>query len=158
MRELDDVYRVALFGHRTFDRYDLLATYLMKLVEKLIKEKKYIEIYIGRNGEFDIYAAAIVKKAQRLYGGENNELILVLPYDNKNIEYYEQYYDDVRIFEMPNLHPKVAITKRNRSMVEICDLIICYVERKEGGAYQAVRYAKKLDKDIINLAEYTEEL
>ena len=158
MRELDDVYRVALFGHRAFDRYDLLDTYLMKLMEKLIKEKKYIEIYIGRNGEFDIYAATVVKKAQRLYGRENNELILVLPYNNKNIEYYEQYYDDIRIFEMPKFHPKGAITKRNRSMVEMCDLIICYVKREEGGAYQAMKYAERLDKDIINLAAYIEEL
>ena len=158
MRELDDVYRVAFFGHRALDRYDLLDTYLMKLMEKLIKEKKYIEIYIGRNGEFDIYAATVVKKAQRLYGRENNELILVLPYNNKNIEYYEQYYDDIRIFEMPKVHPKGAITKRNRSMVEMCDLIICYVKCEEGGAYQAMKYAKRLNKDIINLAAYIEEL
>ena len=122
-----------------------------------MKEKKFIEIYIGRNGDFDIYAAMLVKKAQRLYGGENNELILILPYNDKNIEYYEQYYDDVRIFEMPKLHPKAAITKRNRYIVEMCDLIICYVNAEEGGAYQAIKYAKRLNKDIINLVVYAED-
>ncbi|MBE6646325.1 MAG: DUF1273 domain-containing protein, partial [Ruminococcaceae bacterium] len=46
-------------------------------------------------------------------------------------------------------HPKCAITKRNRWMVEACDLFICYVEREDGGAYTAMKYAKKLEKKVI---------
>ena len=55
-------------------------------------------------------------------------------------------------------HPKGAITKRNRWMVEQADLLICYIEREEGGAFTALKYAKKQKKTIINLAtkEYKE--
>lgn len=49
-------------------------------------------------------------------------------------------------------HPKGAITKRNRWMVEQADLLVCYVEQDEGGAYAALKYAKKLGKKTINLA------
>lgn len=42
---------------------------------------------------------------------------------------------------------------RNREMAERADLIICYIEHQSGGAYQAVQYAEKLGKTVINLAE-----
>ena len=110
------------------------------------------------DGEFDIYAATVVKRVQNAMGKANNEFICVLPYPEKDMEYYEEYYDNVMIPEcIGRTHPKGAITKRNRWMVEQADLFICYVEREEGGAYTALKYAKKLEKEVINLAEDEEE-
>ena len=42
-------------------------------------------------------------------------------------------------------------------MVEQADLVICHVEREEGGAYAALKYAKKLKKPLINLAKKKDE-
>ena len=70
------------------------------------------------------------------------------------MEDLEKYYDRVNI--PISAHPKVAITKRNEWMVEQADLVLCYIERESGGAYKAIQYAKKLDKEIINLANYEE--
>lgn len=110
--------------------------------------------YIGRNGEFDIYAATVVKSVQNTMGKVNNALICALPYPEKDMEYYEKYYDNVMIPEcIEPSHPKGAILKRNRWMVEQADLMVCYVERVQGGAYTALKYAKKLEKQIINLAK-----
>ena len=36
-------------------------------------------------------------------------------------------------------------------MVEKSDLVICYVERESGGAYSAIKYAKKLKKRVVNI-------
>ncbi len=36
-------------------------------------------------------------------------------------------------------------------MIEQSDLVIIYIERKEGGAYTAMKYAEKLNKKVINL-------
>ena len=73
---------------------------------------------------------------------------------NKDIEYFAKYYDSIIIPEYTKrTHPKCAITKRNRWMVEQADLFVCYVERQEGGAYTAMKYAEKLGINIINLAE-----
>ena len=70
------------------------------------------------------------------------------------MEHYEKYYDSVIIPEcIAKTHPKGAITKRNRWMIEQADLFICFVEHEEGGAYTALKYAKKLGKKIINLAD-----
>ncbi len=41
-------------------------------------------------------------------------------------------------------------------MIEQSELIIVHVERDKGGAYEAMKYAKKLNKKIINL--YSEEV
>ena len=155
---IEETYRVVLFGHRDFSAHRTLDEHLYTVLKEVIREKAFVEIYIGRNGEFDIYAATIVKSVQRAMGKQNNELICVLPYPQKDIEYYQQYYDTVMIPEsIGKSHPKGAITKRNRWMVEQGDLFICYVEREEGGAYAALKYAKKLDKRIINLAKVDEE-
>ena len=152
----DDTYRVVLFGHRDFDGHRVLDERLYPLLRNLLRTKSYVEIYIGRNGEFDIYAATVAKRVQKAMGKSNNAFICVLPYPEKNIEYYEAYYDSVIIPECAEkTRPKGAITKRNRWMVEQADLFVCYVEREAGGAYTALKYAKKLAKQIINLAEMT---
>ena len=71
------------------------------------------------------------------------------------MEDLEKYYDRV---DIPiSAHPKLAITKRNEWMAEQADLVICYIERESGGAYKAVQYAKKLGKDIVNLANELEQ-
>ena len=65
-----------------------------------------------------------------------------------------KYYDRVEIYApVNNTHFKAAISKRNVDMVSRSDLLICYVNRKEGGAYNAVRFAQKNNIPFINLAE-----
>lgn len=151
---LEDVYRVVLFGHRDFNGHKIIDEQLYPLIENIIHTKSFVEIYIGRNGEFDIYAATVIKRLQSSIGKINNEFICVLPYYVKDIEYYEKYYDSVIIPEcIVNSHPKRAIRDRNKWMVEKSDLLVCYVERKEGGAYSALKYAEKLKKQTINLAK-----
>ncbi len=126
---------------------------MYQILSALIKENTFLELYIGRNGEFDQFVASIIKRAQKAFGKERIGMTLVLPYKQKDIEYYEAYYDSIWIPEpAERAHPKGAITKRNRWMVEQCDLLICFVEKEQGGAYTALQYAKKLKKQIINLA------
>lgn len=148
-----DTYKVALFGHRDFDGHRMLDERLYPLLQDLIRTKPFLEIYIGRNGEFDRYAATVVKRLQKAMGTANNALICVLPYSVRDIDYYEEYYDAVILPEcIERMHPKAAIVKRNQWMIEQADLVILYVERKEGGAYTAQKYAEGLGKKNINLA------
>ncbi len=155
---VDNTYRIVLFGHRYFNGHRVVDKRLTELLKDLIRVKPFVEIYMGRKGEFDLYAATVVKRVQNEMGKDNNDFICVLPYPEKDIEYYEEYYDSVVIPEcIGKTHPKGAITKCNRWMVEQCDLFIGYIEREEGGAYTAMKYAKKLGKKVINLAEKESE-
>ena len=148
---------ITLFGHRDLYAHRKVEKRLTEILSDLIRKKEYIEIYIGRNGEFDIFAASVVKRVIKEYSYGNVGMTLVLPYPDKDMEYYDDYYDSVMIPEcIGRIHPKGAITKRNRWMVEECNLFIGYIEH-EGGAATAMKYAQRLGKDVINMAEDIEE-
>lgn len=147
-------YRVVLFGNRCIPSLRKLEDVLYPMLRELTVEKPYVEFYIGRNGDFDIFAASIIKRVQNAVGRERSEMTLVLPYPTKDLAYYEQYYDRVMIPDtVTGIHPKRAIEARNRWMVAQCDLLICYAAYDHGGAYAALQYAKRLQKRVINLVE-----
>ena len=149
---MTDIYRVAFFGHRRIYNIREIEEKLVPILNELILTKEYVEFYIGRNGDFDEFVASVIKRVQKQLDRGNNVMILTLPYTVKDIEYYADYYDEIVIPDaIGRAHPKAAITLRNRWMADTADLIIAYIEREEGGAYSAVKYAKKLNKKVVNI-------
>lgn len=147
------IYTVALFGHRKLSDMKRIEEMLVPLLKDLLRKKTYILFLIGRNGEFDEYTASVIKSVRRECGTDNSEMVLVLPYTVADMEYYQNYYDSLLIPEcVEGVHPKSAITKRNRWMVEQADLVIVHIEKAQGGAYAAMRYAGKRNVPVINLA------
>lgn len=150
-----DCFRITLFGHRDFCATREIEGKLYDILKDLMIKKSCLEIYIGRNGEFDLFAASVVKRIKKELDNSSCSVTLVLPYKVKDIEYYEKYYDDIIIYENEErLHPKAAIAKRNGWMVENSDLLICFVDHNSGGAYKALQYAQKLGIKTINLFSF----
>ena len=146
------IFTVSLFGHRKIEDLWQLNKQLAPIIKELIQTKQYVSFLIGRNGEFDEFAASVIKCVQKEVGKENNDITLVLPYTVANLEYYENYYDNVIIPEnVYGVHPKSAIPLKNRWVIEQSNLVIVYVEHDQGGAYAAIKYANKLNKEIVNL-------
>ena len=153
-----DIFRVTFFGHREVWNIRELEAKLIPILKNVMDTHTYIEFYIGRNGEFDEFVASIIKRLKKEREMSYNILILVLPYTVKDMEYYEKYYDEMIIPEsIGKAHYKNAISLRNRWMVDQTDLVIVNVERQSGGAYTAMRYAEKQNKEVINLNELEEE-
>ena len=148
-----EIYRVSFIGHREIYRHIILEQKVEQIARDLLSKKEYVEFYVGRNGDFDILVASGIKRAQKAVGHHNSSLILLQPYPTKDDKYYEDFYDEVWYPIDSKTHPKGAITKRNRWMIEQADIVICYIEREEGGAYTDLKYAQKLEKEIINLAD-----
>lgn len=147
-----NIYRVAFFGHRRIYNIREIEEKLVPILNELILTKEYVEFYIGRNGDFDVFVASVIKRVQKQLDRGNSVLILTLPYTVKDIDYYAEYYDEIVIPDaIGKAHPKAAITLRNRWMADTADLIIAYVEREEGGAYAAVRYADRQKKMLTYL-------
>ena len=142
---------VSLFGHRIIDDRGVERK-LTPILRDLIQSKSHVAFLVGRNGEFDELAARIIKALQREIGKEKSDIVLVLPYVMNNIEFYEKYYDNIIIpDEVEIVHPKSAITKRNRWMIDHSDMVVAYVEHAYGGAYTAMCYAERQGKDIVRL-------
>ena len=148
-----NIFTVSLFGHREIENLRELDNRLTPILKELMQTKEYVSFIIGRHGEFDEYAASLIKLARKEIESESSEITLVLPYAVTDLEFYEKYYDNILIPDsVYRVHPKSAILLRNRWMVEQSDLVIVYVTRDIGGAYTAMKYAKRLNKKIINLS------
>ena len=148
-----DIYRIAFIGHREIYGHYRLEDQIEKIVRDKLCEKEYVEFYVGRNGDFDISVASAIKRAQNAVGHHNSCLILLQPYPMKDDEYYEKFYDEVQYPVDSKTHPKAAITKRNRWMVENAELLVAFVEEgRKGGAMTTLKYAHARGMEIINLA------
>lgn len=153
---------VSFFGHRELDNSIQIEQDMERTVRELIRNEEYVEFLVGRSGAFDILAASVVRRVNAALDRKNTSLVLVLPYMTaevrSNMDSFSAYYDEIQICSAAEkAHFKAAIQIRNREMVDRSDLIISYILRRSGGAYQTVRYAKSRGKKIINLAEYCKE-
>ena len=156
MKSLLDIFTVTFIGHRYIDRFSFVEEKVEELIRELIATKEYVDILIGRDGEFDQIAASTILRVKRNVFDANNTLTWVMPYETaeyrNNEESFHEYYDEVEVCtESAAGHFKSAIQTRNCYMVDRSDLLICYVERKESGAYKTMQYALKKGKHVINI-------
>ena len=148
-----DIYRIAFIGHREIHGQYRLEDRVEQIVREKLSTKEFVELYVGRNGDFDIFAASAVKRAQKHFGNHNSSLILLQPYPMKNDPDYEKFYDEIWYPVDKKVHPKAAIMVRNRWMIDNADLLIAYVEEgRRGGALTTLKYAKKRGITMMNLA------
>ena len=146
-----EIYRVSMIGHRVVEDYSVEER-LHELFWELLRTKEYVEFYLGRNGDFDILAASVIKRLHKNYRDDNSAMILVLPYPVKDYEYYKDYYDEIIIpDELHGVHPKAAITERNRWIVANSDMLIAYIRNKSGGTATCVRMAERLRRTVIKI-------
>lgn len=154
---MNDKLTVSLFGHRIIEDCVTVEAKLYELLRIIMqKENREVEFLLGRNGEFDLMAASVIKRLKKETGNENVFLVLVLPYQTAelrdNAEAFESYYDSIEICEASaDCNFKYAIVARNRDMIDRSDMVIVFVKNKSGGAYQTLKYAEKNQKRIINI-------
>ena len=152
------IHTISFFGHREIEYFFRYESKVEDIIYKAIESNPYVEILVGRDGDFDTLVSATTQKIRRNVGSARCGITWVLPYEkaeyDNNAEDFNKYYDNVEVYtKSANAHPKGAIQIRNRYMVDRSDLVVFFVERKTGGAYQTMKYAKKQGKEIINIAE-----
>lgn len=149
-----EVFTVSFFGHRQIENLISLDNKLDVLISTLLKEKYFVEFLVGRNGEFDQAVSASIRRCKRLVRNDNSCHVWVLPYMTADLqnngEHYLEYYDTIEVAAYK--HYRSAFQSRNRKMVDRSNLVVFYVEKMFGGAYQTMQYAKKCNKPIVNLA------
>ena len=132
------------FGHS--DCYSLDETVLKSAIEELI-HKGVDSFYVGNQGYFDGMVYCCLKKLRKLH--PHIHLSVVLAYlPTKRCEYLD--LSDTIYPEIEG-HPKFAIERRNRYMIDMANICLCYVNHKWGGAYKFACMAKKRGLTVINL-------
>lgn len=151
-----ETYTVSVFGHRKIENSISVEAEMEKLVIALLQSKPYVEFLVGRNGDFDILAASVIRRCKRTVRSDNSALVWVLPYLTaelrNNEEDYRNYYDEIEICDESEAgHFKGAYQRRNRQMVDRSDLVVFCVQRENGGAWQTMKYAKDRGIPYLNI-------
>lgn len=84
-------------------------------------------------------------------------MYLVLSYmpgsASKQSYFLEDYDGTIYPEGLETVPPRFAISHRNRWMVENSRRVICYVAVGYGGACTAMQYAKRKEREVINIKE-----
>ena len=140
---------VTFFGHRDFCESDQDGEKLLLLLESLTGGED-VEFYLGGYGKGDEFFYKYCRKYQNRH--ENAKLIFISPYlFSKSLKEKSEKYDLVIYPALEKIPPKFAITYRNRFMIDQSNVVITYIQYRNGGAYQAYLYAKKRGKKIVDL-------
>lgn len=148
-------YTVALFGHRQLDNARQMEQRLEALIHELLRTHVQVDFLLGRNGEFDLLAASVIRRIRRDFGEHSATLTLVLPYLTSeyrdNEAEFHRYYDEVEISPtLPGTPPRARIPMRNRAMIDRADAVICGIDHPGGGAYDAALYTQAHRRPLLH--------
>lgn len=132
------------FGHSSC--YGLDERELRSAIETLIS-KGVDTFYVGNQGSFDGSVYGCLKQLRKIHPQICVSVVLAyLP--AQRIE-----GEDMSDTMYPEIegHPKFAIERRNRWMIEAADYCLCYINYTWGGAYKIARLAKRRGLTVINL-------
>ena len=139
---------VCFVGHREEWRCANIEKQLEEVIEKLINQG-CLHFFDGNKGAFDALCIKVLLKLKNKY--PDIKIFRVLTNHLRKDEYIPSFIKEVIIPEdIPYLHFKQRITKRNEWMIDNADVVVCYIINKiKSGAYKTFLYAKKKNKDII---------
>ena len=131
------------FGHR--DCRELKRETLQKAVEALLAIG-VDTFYVGSQGGFDRMVYGVLKQLQQIHPALCVCIVLAYPPESSAGNMEDTMYPEIEG------HPKFAIERRNRWMVEASQYCICYITHTWGGAYKFAKLASSQGKTVINLA------
>lgn len=152
--------RISFAGHANISLSDRVKELVKDQIRSNVDSTEPIVCYIGGYGDFDRICACVCRELKKEY--ESIEVVYVTPYVDlsaqaKIKEMHREGLCDTSIYPpIENMPPRLAIIKRNEWMMTNTDLVIAYVERSYGGAYNSLRVAKRRKKKIINIYEFIE--
>lgn len=139
-------------GHR--DAPNDIFVVLYKTIMQQIENFNVREFIVGRYGDFDRMAARAVIAAKKRHA--NITLTLLLPYHpaERPMELPEGFDNSIYFEGMERVPRRAAIICANHRMAMDCDVLIAYVTRPLGNAWDLLEYVKKRkDVHIVNLAK-----
>ncbi len=137
------------FGHR--DCPNSIKSKLRKVLIDLIESHAVDMFYVGQQGSFDSMVRSVLKELVSLYPHINYAVVLerIPP---KRDEFDIRDYSDTMLPEgIETVHPRFAISWRNKWMIKQSDYVVTYVTHSWGGAAQFAELAEKQKKIIVSL-------
>ena len=146
---------ITFCGHADFQKSNEYEKKILEILSRDVGESE-ADIYLGGYGMFDEFAYLCCKKYKEKH--PRISLVFVSPYmtleyQRNHLVYEQEKYDEIIYPEIEDKPLKFAISYRNKYMVKKADIVVAFIEREIGGAYQTYKYAKRIGKVIYNIAE-----
>ena len=137
---------VTFFGHK--DTPKEIETTLRATLVDLIENHGATEFYVGNNGNFDTMVHRQLEELSQVYPITYSVVLAYLP--TKKSE-YEDHSNTILPEGIETVPKRFAISYRNKWMVEQSDIVVTYVARTYGGAWQFKAMAERQGKTVIEL-------
>ncbi len=139
-------YRVAFIGDGALEKERETEKRLSEQVAALLEANETVAFRFTCESDFDILAAACVRRRRMRYGEERASMTLLLPCPVDGMEEYGRYYDFVVCEqETPLLPSESVIEKCRRRLLESADCLIVYAQNlslRSKGVLQAAERKK----------------
>ncbi len=135
---------VTFFGHRDTPK-ETESALRLTLID-LIENKNATVFYVGNHGNFDAMVRRQLEDLSKTYPIKYYVVLAYMP--NKNAEPDEHSILPEGIETIPR---RFAINYRNKWMLNKSDIVVTYVTRNFGGAWEFKELSKKQDKVITEL-------
>ena len=138
------------FGHR--DCPSSIKPKLHEVLIDLIENHTVDMFYIGRQGAFDSIVRSVLKELVSAYPRINYAVVLErMP--SEQDEFDSRDYSDTILPEgIETVHPRFAISWRNKWMIKQSDYVVTYITHSWVGAAQFAEIAESKKENVINLA------
>ena len=134
------------FGHR--ELYENLESVLFQAIKNLIVHENVDTFYVGNQGQFDSLVHRVLKNLEKKYP---IHYAVVLAYMPTNKTEYDNLSDTMLPEGLETVHPRYAIDRRNKWMIDHSDYVIAYVTHSWGGAAKYASLAKRKGKIVFSL-------
>ena len=135
------------FGHR--DCGEEILPKLRQTIEELICERGADLFYVGNNGHFDVMVRTVLREMKAKY--PHIRYGVAVAYLNGRADPNLTAEETVFPEGLESVHPRFALDRRNRWMVEQADILVCFVNYGFGGAAKFYRMALAKNKEVINI-------
>ena len=138
---------VTFCGHSEVANSAAVAAALEDIIEKLIADGAD-EFLLGGYGEFDSMAAVAVRNAKQKHPSIRSTL--VIPYIDRG--YDPALYDASLYPPLETVPRRFAINYRNKWMLNKSNIVVTYVTRNFGGAWEFKQLAENKQKTVLCLS------
>ena len=138
------------FGHH--DCPSSIKPKLREVLSDLIENHAVDMFYVGQQGAFDGIVHSVLKELASAYPQIRYAVVLErLPQKRDEFD-IRDYSDTMLPAGIETVHPRFAISWRNKWMLKQSDYVVTYITHSWGGAAQFAEMAKKQGKTTINLS------
>ena len=138
------------FGHH--DCPSTIKSKIKEVLVDLIEHHNVDTFYVGRQGMFDSIVCSVLRELTQLYPHIKYSVILERVPEKKNEFDLNDYSDTMLPEGIENVHPRYAISWRNRWMIKQSEYVVAYITHSWGGAAKFVDIARRAKLIIRTLA------